>query len=447
MRNASTPMLGRWAWLALWITAGTVLLTDANRFMPPGGEKFADYFLVNESEYSGGVDLLPSFVAAHAWLAGQNPYHFKMPKLPNPWTSGEKFTYVYPPTHFLVYVPLVRWAGKKFEKFARAQFFASVAATVLLALAMLELVHRALPLSAEQRATLLPTLVFVLALNPGSQLGFERGQTDTVSAALCWWGAALFARRKYAWAMFLATAGGLLKGYGLPFAAGLWLLGLRRKSWRGTLIGSGLAILLLLAPVARYLPSAWASFQERSQMFWSSWNNGSIYNLFYVINPHRAPAAYVVVVILSACVTALAWWRTRKALQQGSAGEQSAALVMYTTASLLFILACSKNSIVYDIVLILPGALCLAMLQTRLLFRPSKLEVAMLGMAMPATLFALCAMSVPRVIGRNVPLDFPSHAVGQIALMLLVALLCLRAPSGLHWSYRGPAVHIAGEPS
>jgi hypothetical protein len=438
MRNASTPVLGRWAWFALWLTAGTVLLTDANRFMPPGGEKFTDYFTVNEKNYSGGVDLLPSFVAAHAWLAGQDPYHFDMPKLPNPWTSGEKFTYVYPPTHFFVYVPLV-YAGKKFETVARAQFFASVVATVLLALAMLELVNRALPLTTEQRATLLPTLVFVLALNPGGQLGFERGQTDTISAALCWWGAALFARRKYGWAMFLATAGGLLKGYGLPFAAGLWLLGLTRRAWRGTLIGSGLAVLFLLAPVARFLPSAWGSFQERSQLFWSSWNNGSIYNLFYVINPHRAPMGYWIVVVFSGCVATLAWWRLRKALQQGGAREQSAALVMYTTASLLFILACSKNSIVYDILLVLPGALCLAMLQTRLQYKPSKLEVAAYGVGLSATLFALCAMSVPRVVGRNVPLDFPWHAIGQIALMVLVAWVCLRSPSGLKWSLQETA--------
>lgn len=447
MRAAYSPRLGRWAWLALWTTAATVLLTDVNRFLPPSGEKYVDYFPIEHTRVVGGVDLLPTFVAAHAWRAGQNPYHFKSKKLrlPNPWSSGERFTFVYPPTQFFVYVPLATYVKRNFEKMAKIQFYISIAATILIALAMLELIQKAFPLTGDQRAVLLPLLVFLLACNPGGQLGFERGQTDTTSSALCWWGAVLFGRRKFGWAMFLATAGALFKGYGLPFAAGLALLGLRRNAWRGTLLGSGLAVLILLAPVAKWLPFAWGSFQERSLLFWSSWNNQSVYNMFHVIDPHMAPAGYAIVVSFAGAVMALSWWRTRKSLLHGGPGEQAIALVLYTTSSLLFILACSKNSIAYDGLLILPGALCLAILQARLLYKPSKLEAAALGLCLSGTLFALCAMSIPRVFGREVPLDFPSHAVGQIILMVTIAVLCVRAPFGFKWG--SAALHADDAPA
>ena len=64
--------LGLWVWIAIAVSATTVFVCDASRFMPPPGERFVNYLP------PGGGDLIPSYVAAAALLDGQNPYHSKI---------------------------------------------------------------------------------------------------------------------------------------------------------------------------------------------------------------------------------------------------------------------------------------------------------------------------------------------------------------------------------
>ena len=425
MSEAALAKLGNWAFLALWVAAATVLLTDANRFLPPGGEKYADR--VGE----GGCDLLPSFDSAYALLDGQNPYHYSLKHLPNAFDENEKHKYQYPPTHFLVYVPFVLYAGDDFLRMSRSQFFVTLIAALLLALAMVDLAAAVVPISMELRFALLPVLLYVLTLNPGGQMGLERGQSDMSTAAMCWGAAALFLRGKYLPAAFFATAGALLKGYGAPFCAGLVLLGLRRGSWRGTLGGVVLALALLLAPVARYLPDAIAAFPTRANMFWSSWNNQSLFNLLYVISPSIAKISHKLLLVLVTLITLGSWWRLRDQLIRGTRADQASALVLFTTASLILILAFSMNSIVYNVALVLPGGLLIALIQSRLIEPSSKRATAALGVWLALTLFALCAMSLPRVIGRSPgSREFPTHALGQLGLMVVIAVVSWRGLPG-----------------
>lgn len=425
MSDVRFAQLGHWAFVALWVAAATVLLTDANRFLPPGGEKYADRV------GQGGCDLLPSFDSAYALLDGQNPYHYTLKHLPNAFDENERHKYQYPPTHFLVYVPFVLYAGEDFLRMSRSQFFVTLIAALLLALAMLDLAAAAVPIGMELRFALLPVLLYVLTLNPGGQMGLERGQSDMSTSAMCWGAAALFLRGKCLLAAFFATAGALLKGYGAPFCLGLVLLGLRPGSWRGTTAGVVLALALLLAPVARYLPDAIAAFPTRANMFWSSWNNQSLFNMLYVINPSAAKIVHKLVLGVLTLITLGSWWRLRSQLSRGAREDQAAALVLFTTASMILILAFSKNSIVYNVALVLPGGLLLALIQKRLLESGSRRSALALGVWLSLALFALCVMSLPRLIGRSPgEREFPTHALGQLGLMAVIAVLSWRGLPG-----------------
>jgi len=432
MLEFGTSRLGAWAWIALLVACGTVMLADGNRYLPPGREKYADRM------GDGGADLLPSFDSAHALLTGQSPYHYQLPKLPRALTY-EGFSYQYPPTHALVYVPLARWAGKSFRVASRAQFFATLVADVVLALAIVELLAVAVPLSADLRYALLGLFAFTLGLNPGAQLGLERGQSDIFTSAFCWWAALLFLRRHYAWAAFLACAGALLKGYGAPFAVGLLALGvLRRGSRRGTVMGSLLAGALLVAPVAKHFAEAPGAFRTRAHMYWAGWTNQGFYNLVHTIDADFLPSAHHRLIGLSGLVYALTWWRLSRVLRRGTGAERAMALVMYTCASLILILSFSRNALAYDTVLVLPGALFLAASQRRFIPWPStRFAFARhaLGLWLAVSTCLLFAMSAYRLIGIDAPPDgeLPLHAVGQLGLLLVMAMFSvLPTPASAH---------------
>jgi hypothetical protein len=410
--------------LALWIAAGTVLLTDVNRFLPPVAERYVSPIGV------GGSDLIPSFNAAIALLEGQNPYHSDLKKLPDPYAASrgeaENVTYLYPPSHALLYVP-VAFLSRDFLRAARFQFFLSLLALVALSLAILDLFVAIVPSSSDARHALLPLLLYVLGMNPGSLLGLERGQSDLLTAALCWWGVAAFRRRWFCCAGFLLVASSALKGYGVTVAAGLLLLGLRRDTWRATLLGALLGVLVLVAPVARYLPDAIAAFPIRAEMFWSGWTNQSFYNLVYSFDPSRAETGRYVLVGLASSIALLGWFRLRRTLRLELAEEEQAlALTLFATAALIALLGMSLNSIAYNGVLVLPGALLLVLTQQRLGERASPLARSAMGALLALTIFGMCAFSASRVFGRGYAREMPTHAAAMVLLVLLIGALSLR---------------------
>lgn len=425
--KARSWLLGPWAALAIAVAAATVLFSDANRFLPPVHEKYTDV------AGKGGADLIPTFNAACALLDGVNPYRSDPQKYPDPFAysrgADQQITYLYTPTHALVYVPFALLSGRHFEVAARMQFFFSLLLLVVLGAAIADLTHKITPLGPELRVAIALISMFVLGLNPGNQLGMERGQSDLLTAALCWSAAALFCRGKLALAAFFALAGGLLKGYGMALFGGLVLLGLMSKERthkRSVIVGSIVGFVVLLAPVARYLPDAKVALSIRTGMFWPGWVNQSLYSLGHFLLPSAAGFMRYAVVIWSAVVALIAFLRLRRVwLPRPGVADQPRKVALhaslFTTAALTLVLSCSTNSIAYDAVLVLPGALIVAAVQG-VLSAPSSRHERVIGVWLALTMFALCAFSVHRLIGRPVSpyRELPMHALGLFSLSVLI---------------------------
>jgi hypothetical protein len=417
-------VLGPWAALALAVAACTVLFSDANRFLPPVHEKYTDV------AGTGAADLIPTFNAACALLDGQNPYHSDPQKYPDPYAysrgADENITYLYLPTHALVYVPFALLSGRSFDVAARMQFFFSLILIGVLGLAIADLIHTVKPIAPELRIAIALISMYVLGVNPGSQLGMERGQSDLLTSAFCWGAIALFCRGWLASAVFFALGGALLKGYGLPLFAGLVLMGLlssERSHKRSVIVGSVVGFCVLLLPVVRYLPDAAQALPIRTRMFWPGWVNQSLYSLWRFLLPSAAGFGRWAVVVFSAAVAGLSFWRWRSV--QASAAERKPEAALHAsafgTAALTLVLSSSSNSIAYDGVLVLPGALIIAGVQSVLSVPRSRREHA-IGAWLALTMFCLCSFSVHRLIGRGVSpyRELPMHALGLFSLSLLI---------------------------
>jgi hypothetical protein len=403
------------------------LFSDANRFLPPIREKYTDI------AGHGGADLIPSFNAACALLDGQNPYHSDPQKYPDPFAysrgADENVTYLYTPTHALVYVPFAIISGRNFDVAARMQFFFSLLLLGVLGVVIADLIHQVTPISPDLRVGLALLSVFVVGLNPGNQLGMERGQSDLLTSALCWGAAALFCRGRLALAAFLALAGGLLKGYGVVLFGGLVLLGLmssERAQRRAVILGSLAGFAILLLPVARYLPDAMHALSIRTRMFWPGWVNQSLYALGHFVLPSAAGAMRYAVVIWSGLVALIAFWRLRSVwLPREKQAENKRRIALhvslFTYAALTLILACSTNSIAYDAVVMLPGALIIVGVQSAF-SEPRSRREHVIGAWLTVSVFWLCAFSVHRLIGRAISpyRELPLHALGLLSLSVLI---------------------------
>jgi hypothetical protein len=421
--SAQSWSLGPWAALAFVVAASTVLFSDANRFLPPVHEKYTDV------AGKGGADLIPSFNAACALLDGQNPYRSDPKKYPDPyWFSrgeDEQITYLYAPTHALVYVPFALLSGRNFDVAARMQFFFSIMLLGVIGAAIADLIHQVTPISPELRIGLAIASMLVLGLNPGSQLGLERGQSDLLTSALCWCAAALFCRGFLGTAAFLALGGGLLKGYGLALFAGIVLLGLLSKDRahkRAVSVGAVAGAAVLLLPVARYLPDAAAALPVRTGMFWPGWVNQSLFSLAYFLLPSAAGFTRWLVVVWAAAVTTIAFVRLCSVwLRPELSRERALHMTLFATAAITLLLSFSSNSIAYDGVVVLPGALIIAGVQCAF-SEPRSRREQVIGAWLLLTLFCMCAFSLPRLIGRVVPppKELPMHALGLFSLTVLI---------------------------
>src|SRR5262245_2316557 len=109
----------------------TVLYTDASRYLVPVGEKYVNMIA------PGSVDIHASFQAARAYLRGVNPYRNYEPDLQAgiipAELGGVKRTYVYPPSHLLLYVPLAMASHGDPRTGAQMQFYVNLLCLGLLA--------------------------------------------------------------------------------------------------------------------------------------------------------------------------------------------------------------------------------------------------------------------------------------------------------------------------
>jgi hypothetical protein len=415
--------LGPSAWLALFAVVASVLVTSTTRYLPPSGDPY-----IGEMA-PGASDLIPSFNAGAALLRGRNPYRATKHAAyadPYAFTRGEyqNISYLYPPSHAWIYVPVVWLSGYNFPVAARIHLALSLVCLFLLALAIVELLGSMVALDATSRLALIPLLALVLGLNPGSMLGFERGQSDLFTATFCWWGAVAWRRGWLASSAFLIVAGTLLKGYGLLLAIGLFALALRQGRWRASVLGALAAIALLLAPVARYLPDAVIAYRIRSAMFHSNWYNQGFSNLLYIMGLRQDSLGRYVVLSMALLAAGSAWLQLRRTERSGSEpAERALWLSAFTTAALIAVLGYSLNSLAYDCVIVMPGALLLALGQEGLVRRwPFALRLlARLGIAV--ALVFLFMFDLGRAVGQKNPaLRMPASAVAEFAFMVLIGV-------------------------
>jgi hypothetical protein len=398
------------------VACAAVLVADAGRYLPPAGSRFVDQL------EPGGADLIPSVNAANALLYGQNPYHAASVFVADPYAasrgSGQGFTYLYPPSHALLYVPLTWLADGDYVVAQRLQFGVELLCIGLLAWCVLTLLGAVVSLPRSTRLGLFPVLCLLLALNPGNQLGIERGQSDLITAALGWCAVVAFQRRWLATFAFLCVASTVLKGYGVLFATGLLVLGLG-ENWRRTMAGASASVALLFAPVAGYLPDALAAYRIRSAMFWSSWNNQSFANLGSFLGFPREDSRRLLTAAALGC-TALAWLQLKSVLKiERDAGQRALWTSAFATASFVTVLGYSLNSIAYACVIVMPGALVLAIGQNALVTELSAKPRVALGVWLSASLGALFVFDVGHAVGVS-RWHLPAHAAAQVAILLVI---------------------------
>ena len=422
--------LNRWAWFALFCVVTVVLTTNTARYLPPTGDRFVDTLA------PGATDLTPSFNAAAALLHGRNPYRgTKSLEVPDPYANtrgeAEGVSYLYPPSHALLYVPIVWLAKSDFRATARIHLALCFVCLVLLAWAIVDLLGALIEIDRSLKLALAPALVFLMALNPGSLLGFERGQSDVITAGFCWCSVVAWRRRWPLAAAFLAVAGSLLKGYGILFACGMLAIGWRRGTRAPTLLGACSAVSLLLVPVLRYLPDALFAYRIRAAMFWPLWYNQGFASLLAVFGlPHQGLGRAILVGV---CVlAALAAWLRLRRIEAAEGlvdeGERALWLTAFAAASLIAVLGYSLNSLAYDCIIVMPGALILVLGQTAVAPQlPAKLRAA-LGPFSALVLAALFTFDVARAVGVTSPsARVPASALAELMLAALIGLCATRA--------------------
>ncbi|HEX9576531.1 MAG TPA: hypothetical protein VF993_02185 [Myxococcales bacterium] len=399
------PALSRSALAAAALIAALGLWSDLSRFQDPLGEKYAVPVVP-----PGAVDFMAPFQGARALVMGVDPYRNELPELRDPWhhemmVEGMRTMQFYLPTHLWMYVPLVHATGGDARAAGRIWFVINLLILLALAVVTAGLARDALGLDSRALPALVLFCTVALALHGGSMLGLERGQSDLLTSLLCWSAVASVLRGRAALPMFLATFAALLKGYAAVFALALLLVMGGPRMLRA-LAGAALALLLLLAPVARYLPEALVNVGVRmAQQPRSVWYNVSFRSLAHAVWPgagHELALALVLVAIgASAC--ALATLRARR--EPGRALPLS----MMAAATLGTVIGLSSVAHDYVLALVLPGAILLA------LAHPAVSKSPALAAAVLASLFCLYKL----YLGSS---QLPLGAIGLFGLVALAGV-------------------------
>lgn len=358
-----------WSLAILLAITYLVTSTDIDRFKDPVGEKTVQLMA------PGNADFFFPFGGARALLMGENPYLNDMPGLDDPWfrgfgrIDGKQYRGIYPPTHFLLYLPLAL-VTDDWREAGRILFGVNVAALFVLSVVTWQLVVRSGDLtgSARQASILLvPLCFFILTLNAGTSLGLERGDGgDILASTLCWAAILLFLKRRRVLSMFLLVPATLLKGYPILFALGLVLLDLDQPGWKRTVAGLVAGITVFLLPVARYLPEAVTVLANNkgtvNRFLW--WNHG-FRNVFLGLMPGQADRIRWILVAGTGLIALACWLRARQALRQQDSPGAALWIAMFATCSIEVMLGLSATSLVYNLVLIQPGILILFLLIER----------------------------------------------------------------------------------
>src|SRR5215472_15294508 len=95
------------ALLPLFTVVVVIVMTSAERFVDPVGEKY------ERPMAPGAADFTLTFLGSHALALGLDPYHNDAPELADPWKrpiviDGRRYNVAYPPSHLLLYWPLAK---------------------------------------------------------------------------------------------------------------------------------------------------------------------------------------------------------------------------------------------------------------------------------------------------------------------------------------------------
>ncbi len=446
------PRRGLWTVLSIAVLPCLLLWTGTSRFEVPEGEKFF-------SPLAGGsADFRATYPGAQALVRGVDPYHHDEPDLVDPIMSpvtidGRTFRCLYPPTHLLLYVPLVRLVGDDTARAAVLWFRANqlmlvalAAVTVLLARAAESATDGAAVGGGGDASTAhvggraSSALVGGLALavysqSPGGQLGLERGQSYVLQALLTWGAAWWLVRsrlhggptRVASFAVcFLSVAATLVKGPTLLFGAGLCLLALGPVAGRdrrravAAVAGGAAAIGVLLLPVARHVPDGFRAAAFFSNSFERSWINHGFENLAWsVAGEGMAGIGRIALTVLALVVTVLVFVRTRRAFATGTPADAARWLSWFGVCAGATMVGYPGFSGAYNLVLLLPGIVVAVLSQDRFA------DAAGLGSRGRAILGATALAATVLVVFGKLPFSstFPLASVGLVAWIGLSAWL------------------------
>jgi hypothetical protein len=406
--------LTRSALAAAALIVGLAMWSDLSRFQDPVGEK---YLAVMQP---GAADFVAPYQGARALVAGVDPYRNQIEDFRDPWhreviVDGAPTSQFYLPTHLWIYTPFVYATNGNPRAAGRIWFVINLLCVLALATITASLVGSALGLRERAEAPLILLCWIGLALHGGSLLGFERGQSDFIGALACWGAIASLQRGRTALAMFLATFAALLKGYAAPFSLALLIVVEPKRRWRA-LAGGMVALLVLLAPVARYLPEALANVRVRVAQFHPGWQNVSFRSLVH------APWAAWLLAAGATVASVLTVMRARRAMRDDPAARPFA-LAMMTMATLGTMLGISSMTYDYALVLVLPGLMVLALAHD-----PAQAALGLAPRSRQAlaatTLVAIACTWKLRLVSDQLPL-------GAIGLVLGIGLAGAYAGLGL----------------
>jgi hypothetical protein len=397
--------------------------TSTMRLMDPVGEREIPFL------NPGSADFFIGFAATKAFLLGENPYHHDVRGLADPWgreavIDGKTYRIVYPPSHFLLYVPLAL-ITQDTRRAGRLLFGVNLVAVLGLATMTWWLLARTLGLGdAERRQfrVLMPLLFVLLVANPGTGLTLERGQSDILVATLLWGAVACASRRWWGLSTFLLAGSTLIKGYAVLVSLGLGLLLLERRRWPRALAGGCAALAVFVLPVAAYVPDAITPLLWRADLkLRPLWVNHSFWTVFWHLSPAVATTGRMAMGGLALLVTGVSWLRLRRALAGEADGPLAFWLVLFTTMALIATIGTSRTSFIYNLPLLLPGLLVLLVAGVRSSggVALARGETLLFGIAEVATGALLFAFRGP---SRTLSLT----GIGLIAFVLLAAAAVAR---------------------
>ena len=346
----------------LFLVTCIVVWTSAERFQDPVGEKNV---LVMPP---GGADFFPVFSGSRALVLGANPYLNDIPEFDDLWQrywgamDGKPFRTNYFPAHHLLYLPLALWTAD-WREASRVLFSINVVMLLGLAAVTWWLLGDILEWKGKTRRIslwLIPLLFVIIATNIAAGLALERGDGGDIAGALMFWGSvALFVKGHRFAPMFLAVTATLLKGYGAVFVLGLGALCLTRSGWKPALAGVAAALLIFVLPVARYLPEWWTWAQFRFNLYVpaATWLNVSFPALFRNLLPSLEKAGALLVTGTYLLTSLACWLRARRALGTGRSGAGTLWLCLFGLTALTPLLATAPLSLLYNLVIMVPGAL------------------------------------------------------------------------------------------